>query len=108
MLLNTPSSTSVTSRLPVPTATSGTLTSGALFLVSSIAILLKYSRFKHIRTSSANGVRLGRETRWGEAPDPDGPGASVPLYGLLAGFDHVGDQRVTVLAVLAHAIGRVG
>src|SRR5215207_11488967 len=108
MLLNTPSRSSVTSRLPVTDTGSGTATGGELSLLSSISILLEYPRFLGIRTTGTNGVRTGGKPSCSDAPNPDGSGAPVLSDCLLAGFDHVGAQRIAVPAVLAHPVGRVG
>src|SRR5215212_10692749 len=107
MLLNTPRSTSVTSRRAVSVRVSGALAGGELFLVSSITILLGYSRFIRIRTRRTNGLRAGSPLERSDTPEPENSGASVLSNDLLAGFDHVGDQGIAVLAILAHAVGRV-
>src|SRR5215203_670525 len=107
MLLNTPRSISVTSRLAVSVRASGTLAGGELFLVSSITILLGYSRFIRIRTRGTNGLRAGSPLDRSDAPELSGSGASVLSNGLLAAFDQIGDQGVAVLAVSAHAVGCV-
>src|SRR5918993_61954 len=107
MLLNTPRSTSVTSWRSESVRASGTLAGGELFLVSSITILLGYSRFIRIRTRCANGLRAGSPLDRSDAPEPERSGASVLSNGLLAAFDQIGDQGITVLAVLAHTVGRV-
>src|SRR4051794_16299602 len=107
MLLNTPRSTSVTSRRSVSVRASGTLAGGELFLVSSITILLGYSCFKRIRTRSTNGFRAGSLPARSDAPEPENSGASVLFNCLLAAFDQIGDQGITVLAVFAHTVCRV-
>src|SRR5215212_6634056 len=106
MLLNTPSSTSVTSRRSVRVTESEPPAAKPL-LAFSITILLGYSRFIRIRTRRTNGVRSVSTFARSDAPEPGRPGASVLSIDLLAGFDHVGDQGIAVLAVLAHAVGRV-
>src|SRR5215212_75719 len=106
MLLNTPSSTSVTSRRSVRVTESEPPAAKPL-LAFSITILLGYSRFIRIRTRRTNGVRSVSTFARSDAPEPGRPGASVLSNDLLAGFDHVGDQGIAVLAVLAHAVGRV-
>src|ERR687889_2066942 len=108
MLLNTPSSSSVTSRLLVTDTGSGTATGGELSLLSSISTLLDYPRFLRIRTTCTNGVRTGRKSSWSDAPNPYRSGAPSLSDCLLTGFDHVGDQRIAVPAVLANSVGCVG
>src|SRR5919112_2888969 len=108
MLLNTLSRSSVTSRLLVTDTGSGTATGEELSLLSSISFLLAYPRFLRIRTTGTNGVRTGGKSSCSDAPNPDGSGAPVLSDRLLTGFDHVGDQRIAVPAVLAHPVGRVG
>src|SRR5215213_821435 len=108
MLLNTPSSSSVMSRLPTFVTELETAAGGRLSLVSGISILLEYPRFIGIRTVGANGARQESETAWSGAPDPDGSGAPVLPGGRLTGFDHVSDQGVAVPAILAYTVGRVG
>src|SRR5918993_4244610 len=107
MLLNTPRSTSVTSWRSESVRASGTLAGGELFLVSSITILLGYSCLIRIRTRRTNGVKVGSPLARSDAPEPERSRASMVSNVLLAGFDQVGDQGVAVLAVPAHAVGRV-
>src|SRR5918995_7068810 len=101
MLPSTPSSTSATSRLIVLGTASGTSAGGELFMMSIISILLEYQRSIRIRTNQANGANRNVRSPWSGAPDLDGSGAPVLSHGRLAGFYHVGDNGVAVLAVLA-------
>src|SRR5688500_5868988 len=108
MLLNTPSRSSVTSRLSVTDTGSGTATGGALSLLSSISILLENPLILRIRTTLTNGVRTGQKSFRNNAPDPGGSGARLLFNCFLTGFDHVGDQGIAELTILAHPVGRVG